>query len=341
GDQILRPENTFIVIETCSGVRTIVTLAMLTVLLIDLFDRRGWHAFALLMFSPVIAFLTNGLRVVTLVLNPHSSIHSIHNLQGIVMLLVGLTAIYFLDSLIERFVDDREEATASSGRAFALVAIPDSWGRLLRLGAVVAVLGVMLATSHAAQPWKVPSGLDRMPDDLLVSVFGARSRPVEPDYQFRGSARFLAHASRVVRVEGERVEVFLGVGNEQIRSHTILTPRLAWPRSGLERVDESSISIGEGEEQVEVRRVILTDGVRRVVSYSWYLRAGSLAEEWMRNAAALDRSPFVRDQHMLAIRLSAPFGRGGPPIEQAERAIRKAWQRLAPELKGYAPSTSD
>ena len=40
GDQILRPENTFIVIETCSGVRTVVTLMMLTVLLVDLFERR-------------------------------------------------------------------------------------------------------------------------------------------------------------------------------------------------------------------------------------------------------------------------------------------------------------
>ena len=87
GDQILRPENTFIVIETCSGVRTIVTLAMLTVLLIDLFERHGWHAAILFVAAPIVAFLSNGLRVVTLVLNPHSSIHSIHNLQGILMLL--------------------------------------------------------------------------------------------------------------------------------------------------------------------------------------------------------------------------------------------------------------
>ncbi len=93
GDQILRPENTFIVIETCSGVRTVVTLLMLTVLLIDLFERRGRHAALLVALTPFVAFLTNGLRVVTLVLNPHSSIHSIHNLQGVAMLLVGLTGI--------------------------------------------------------------------------------------------------------------------------------------------------------------------------------------------------------------------------------------------------------
>ena len=108
GDQILRPENTFIVIETCSGVRTIVTLSMLTVLLIDLFERRGWHAAILIGLAPIVAFLTNGIRVVTLVLNPASSIHSIHNLQGIAMLLVGLTAIYLIDGLLERILDSRD-----------------------------------------------------------------------------------------------------------------------------------------------------------------------------------------------------------------------------------------
>ena len=89
GDQIHRPVNTFIVIETCSGLRSVVTLTMLTLLLIDLFERRGMHALLLFVFAPIVALLTNGIRVVTLVLNPHSDVASIHSFQGIVMLLVG------------------------------------------------------------------------------------------------------------------------------------------------------------------------------------------------------------------------------------------------------------
>jgi exosortase len=141
GDQILRPENTFIVIETCSGLRTVVTLTMLTVLLIDLFERRGWHAFLLIGLAPIVAFLTNGIRVVTLVLNPHSDIASIHNLQGIGMLLVGLTAMYLIDGVIERVLKSdeaedakdeiefvpRSDATGSTGiRLFAVVGLPIS-----------------------------------------------------------------------------------------------------------------------------------------------------------------------------------------------------------------------
>lgn len=83
--------------------------------------------------------------------------------------------------------------------------------------------------------------------------------------------------------------------------------------------------------------MILRRGGRRLLSYSWYPRAGSLAAEWFRQAAALDRSPFLRDEHMLAVRLSTPIGRGSDELDQAEQRIRKAWARLAPELEGYAP----
>ena len=84
--------------------------------------------------------------------------------------------------------------------------------------------------------------------------------------------------------------------------------------------------------------MVLRRGARSVLSYSWYERAGSLATEWLRQAAALDRSPFARDEHMLAIRISAPFGRGRATIDQAEERIRRVWTQLEPALQGYAPT---
>jgi hypothetical protein len=59
--------------------------------------------------------------------------------------------------------------------------------------------------------------------------------------------------------------------------------------------------------------------------------------EWFRQAAALDRSPFVRNKHMLAIRISTGVGRGVGEQERADELIRKAWARLAPELEEFAP----
>jgi exosortase len=337
GDQILRPENTFIVIETCSGVRTIVTLAMLTVLLIDLFERHGWHAAILFVAAPIVAFLSNGLRVVTLVLNPHSSIHSIHNLQGILMLLVGLTAMYFLDLGLERMLGSEEppESLKSSER------LPVS-GRAGRAGvpkllAVFGVLVVMLSATMFINPWQRQGVLEETPEELLGRVFGeGRAWKIDPDFQFRGSTRYLAHANQRLRVDGELMEVFLGIGNEQIRSNTLLTPRLSWPESGYARIEESTIQLENGGPSV--RRTILRRGARSILSYAWYERNGSLVTEWFRNAAALDRSPLVRDEHMLAVRISTSLGSGGTGIDSADERILRVLRRLRPEFEQFAPS---
>lgn len=338
GDQILRPENTFIVIETCSGVRTIVTLSMLTILMIDLFERSGRHAAILFVLAPAVAFLSNGLRVVTLVLNPHSSIHSIHNLQGIVMLLVGLTGIYVLDLALERVFRSREALTESG--EYGDIASAQTLGlagmRPVRLAFISVALVGMLSIGLTVTPFKTPGGLAERPDDLLVRVFAESIRQsIKPDYQFRGSLRYLDHANRMVRFEGEPMEVFVGVGTETLREYTMLSKRLAWPESGWIPIEESIVEL-EGSDAL-VRRVLLRRGGRTALSYSLYLRSGGLMTEWFRQAAALDRSPFVRNKHMLAIRISTGVGRGVGEQERADELIRKAWARLAPELEEFAP----
>ncbi len=337
GDLIFRPENRFIVIETCSGVRTVVTLTMLTVLLIDLFERRGRHAVILLLLVPFVAFATNGFRVVSLVLNPHSSVASIHNLQGIMMLLVGLTGIYLLDLGLERVLGSAEPG-ADAG-AYGRIAGTDRTRErdgLLAPGLVVASLVVILVIPRAIVPYVPASGLAEMPKALIERAFAdAPGREIPPDFDFRGSIRYLAHHDRAMRFEGGRVNVFLGVANEMLRTHTILSPRLAWPQSGFFALEDEQVDLDDDARGV--RRVLLERSGSRELSYSWYLRAGSVAGEWLRQALALDRSPFERDDHILAVRISVPLVRGETDEEGAEERIRRAWRRLAPELEGYAP----
>jgi len=345
GDQILRPENTFVVIESCSGVRTVLTLSMLTVLLIDLFERRGKHAAILFVLAPLVAFVTNGFRVVTLVLNPHSSIHSIHNLQGVAMLLVGLTLMYVLDLALERVLGsagaaaDLEHDSADYG-AVSNAAEGDEQGdsraRAIRVGLVVAALLAMLGVGRVLTPYTPPHGITEMPDALLTRVFGeGATQVITPDFQFRGSIRYLAHSNRAMRVAGEPLEVFLGVANESLRSHTVLSKRLAWPSSGFVAEEETFVDLADDARGV--RRMVLRRGGRSILSYSWYPRAGSLAAEGWRQALALDRSPLIRDEHMLAVRISTEIVRGEGRLEEAEARIRKAWERLAPELVDYGP----
>jgi exosortase len=338
GDQILRPNNTFIVIETCSGVRTMVTLAMLTILLIDLFERRGWHAAILLALTPGVAFLVNGLRVVSLVLNPHSSVHAIHNLQGIAMLLVGLTTIYLIDGGLERLLGSRNPSVEDGDYGMARGEVATSQAaRTIALCGVSFVLVVMLGLGHVVPGWQGRSGLAEKPEDLLTRVFGPDSalRLVE-DYQFAGSVDYLAQARRRIDVDGTIVEIFLGVANEQKREVSILSTRLAWPASGYDLVEESFGPIVDAGPVV--RRAILKRGAQEMVSYSWIERRQTLFVEWLRHALALDRSVFARPHRMLAIRLSTRIGTNDSQISAGERAIRDVWATLEPNLGGYAPT---
>ena len=104
GDLIFRARDTFQVIESCSGLRSVETLTLLAILMVDLFRRRGAHAVLLVAAAPPCAFAINGFRVVTIMLNPHSETIAIHTLQGIVVLQVGLLVLYFFDMGLRRWL---------------------------------------------------------------------------------------------------------------------------------------------------------------------------------------------------------------------------------------------
>jgi exosortase len=340
GDQILRPENVFVVIETCSGVRTMLTLSMLTILLIDLFERRGWHALILIGLAPIVAFLTNGGRVVTLVLNPHSSIHSIHNLQGIVMLLVGLTTIYLIDGRLEWMLGSRDANVEAGDYGMTHGEGSSMARRTFEVLGVALLLVVMLALDRFVPTWQAIQALEEKPNELLARVFGEDPRaPYRMDYNFVGSVRYLAHARHAVEIDGARVEVHLGVANERKREYSILTKRLAWPETGYAPIEERFEEIVAGGPIA--RRMVLRHRLHSVLSYSWIERRRSLPVEWFRNALALDRSPLVRPAHMLAIRLSTKLASGALGMAQGEERIRRVWARLAPELIDYASLPSD
>lgn len=339
GDLILRPEASFIVVETCSGVRTMVTLAMLAILMIDLFERRGWHAALLFALTPVVAFAVNGFRVVTLVLNPHSDIHSIHNLQGIAMLLVGLLILYGVDGLLAR-ASGSDDSGADDDYGTTVAGGESSGRRAAKLAAVAALLGGLVVAERTIEPWHLAKGLAESPDALLERVFGDDLGPPLPlDYKFLGSASHLAQARRPIRVDGSIVEVFLGVADEQRRDVSVLTPRLAWPASGYDRIEARRVELEDGR---RVTRSVLRRGERRALSWSWVERRGAGLREFARQAAALDRSPLVRPQRMLSIRLATgltgPADGEGMDLRAAEDRLESVWRRLAPALEGYAPT---
>jgi hypothetical protein len=202
-----------------------------------------------------------------------------------------------------------------------------------RLGVVLAVLLALLAIGRTLTPFSPPTGIDERVDAFVQRVFGESVLgTISPDFQFRGSLRYLDHTDRLIRVEGQPVELFVGVANEPMRQFTMLSKRTAWPSSGWEPVEEGWVELAGLD--APVRRMELERGARTAISYSVELRSKGLLVESLRQALALDRSPWHRDRHMIAVRISARVRRGDRA--GAEERIRRLWAKLLPALEGYA-----
>lgn len=319
GDQILQSDKVFQIIESCSGLRTIETLTMLTVLMVDLFRRRGLHAVLLLLAAPPVAFLMNGFRALTLMFNPHSEVASIHNLQGIAMLLAGVLVLYGLDGLLER-------------------ALPGRPRRLVRRGSgaprrapllTSAVLAILIALSFLPA-WEVDARrLPHLADALPRELDGYSSQDIETDRIFLGQAGFSELLHREYARDGWRIDTFVARAGLTLRSRSFHTPKTAVPGSGW-LIEESE------EREIDGRSVWLRTvrrGTRRLMILHWRDGTPGLLGETLRTVLALDTSPWRRSRPPVVVRLMAPVGSRSGGREATEARLLEFLDRIAPIVR--------
>jgi exosortase len=331
GDQILRAAESFQVIEGCSGLRSTETLTMLVVLLVDLFHRRGWHAVLLLVSAPPVAFALNGVRVLTLTLNPHSEVVAIHSLQGVAILLVGLLVVYAFDGLLARILPSRRLPTASTGAEVSTSGSLASLGR----ATVGGILAASLCTAAAALWVPVWSG-PRPPRDLVAAVDEALATweytDLGPDAYFEGRTYFREKVRRSYSTRGPSVEVFVGSANLSDRRTSIVSRITEMPGSGWMIRESKTVRLEPGGD--EVHQLVVEKGtVKRLVIHR-LVGVEGLVGETLRSFLGLDRSGFQRTTRQIAVRLSTsvnPAFAGGR--ERAEERLERLYEQLAPALE--------
>jgi exosortase len=329
GDIITRASQSFQVIEGCSGLRSVEILTMLAVLLVDLFRRTGIHAVILVVLAPFIAFALNGLRVLTLILNPHSEIVAIHNLQGIAILLVGLLIIYGIDGLIERHTKlDSSPSTAPSPRSGAQASL--TRGHAL---VVLVTVGLVTPLSVFAVPVWQPPAVDRtsLGPTVDAALEGWPSTDREVDLFFWGSARFSQVVYEGRQTELGEVDLWIGVSDFGQRGGSAMSPKTALPGPGWRVREVERMGIGAagvlGEEHV------IEKGKQRLLVRHWYSGTRGLVSELSRNLLALDRSWLYRERPMLVTRLSTPLtSRDEAARAEARARLDLVYERLSPAL---------
>lgn len=329
---ILRPEATFSVIESCSGMRSMETLALVAVLMMDLFRRRGLHATLVVAAAPVVAFLLNGLRAALLILNPQSGIASIHAAQGVAILLAGLTLLFLLDGLLEKRLKESPPpgpARLAGSPAAAVRARPG-----LRGAAMTGALGLAALASWQLPVWEPFGDAPGQVTALVRSTLGAGER-LDPDRSFLGSTVFQDMAYyRYARPGGDPV-LFVGEGMRSHREWSALSPKNGLPSSGwlVESVEPTGRFAGP------VR--VLRSGARRVLVTHWYEGAGPLWVETVRSLLALDRSRWRVRHEIVAVRVEVPIlGAGREGIERARQQLEAFVDELPPALAPARTATA-
>jgi exosortase len=328
GEQIQRTENTFSVIESCAGLRSMETLTIVAILMIDLFRRRGVHAWLVVLAAPPVAFLMNGLRAVLLILNPHSQVAAIHNLQGVAILLAGLVVLSLWDLVLERSLRlpaalpprCPEEGVGSAERRE-----PRRWQ-----WAVGAALAIAAAASFGLPRWEAGPA-PRLDATRRIADRLGYSTELKIDRLFLGSVGLRESSARRFTIDGEPLLFFVGIGSRADRHRSTLSPKTGLPGSGwIVEQDGTTILDPDGRE-VDAR--LLRSGSQRYLVYHWYEGALSWPIEALRSLLALDRSPWRRPREIAVVQLGVPVlgpvpsGRPG-----SEKKLLSFYHRLRPLL---------
>jgi exosortase len=324
GDVLTLGGREFEVIETCSGLRSVQTLILLACAWAVFFRCSLWHGVGLLLTAPVIAYVTNGLRVLILVVDTRPEVQESHVAQGILMILVGSAALALVDRGLLRLRAAPADAAEAQGAEHAEARF-GLWPVAFAL-AVMALAALALPEIRPAAA-ELPAA-----SDLPRQLAGWKVRDGEDPGLFLGNVRF-TQRSTLDYVRGEEsVTVFLGWDDRQLRIRSLLSEKNAVPGRGWVVEAREPLELEPGP--VRMERILARRFAQRALALYAYRGVGSVLEETFRAALALDQpgSPFARPGRSRMLRLSTLVNPRPGGQEEAEERLRRLFADLAPVL---------
>lgn len=295
GDLIFREGAIFQVIESCSGVRTIETIVMSSLLYHDLFYRSRLQSWLLFLLAPFIGIVANLLRVIGIVLNPYSKFAAIHTLQGLVMIVAAVMLLAALDLLLTRLLPaDPPGTRARSTRALG----PP------RAVALSVLAGLLAIATLVITPWAPPTGNETPLSAFPVQLAGFQGDGRKLDREFYGTTTFSEWVHRhYTRPDAAWVDLLLGSDRRLDPFSSPFSSKAAIPAPGTFAEARSEIELPSGR---RAERLVLHSRRGREIVYTWEQGTLPASNEIARALLSLDRGPWRRPGRALVVRLTAP-----------------------------------
>jgi len=313
---LLQHEDTsFLVIESCSGLRSLRTLTVVALVLRELFAAAGPRIWWLVVAAPPLALLLNVIRIAIIATDASlgdPALGDQHVGQGLMVLTAGTLLLFAAG----HFLAGRTELENTSP--------PDTpsslpWQRLL------VPLSLMTALGHALPAWPPPQ-LER-PDLAAFPMQRGKwfGEVLDSDRLFLGTLPLGNVVHRRYRYEEERegpsIEVSLFIATEspgQVRDSPF-SPKLLLPGRAWETRDPGNYRLWPISMDVTAANASSFDARARV--FGWAIPSDELWGDSLRSLLALERGPFARERERVYVRLSTPSGEGAESQRRAERIL--------------------
>ncbi len=315
GVHLRHAEIEFIVIDTCSGLRSMRTLTLVAFVLRELFAGAGARAWGLVALAPLLALGLNALRIAwiaTDAVRAEAAPADTHLEQGLGVLFAGTALLFAIGHLLER---ERRAAPRPA---------PAARGALPWRSALAALCGLALLSQGIA-PWPAPNPRAPVPSAIPLQLAGWRGTNVEADRRFLHGIFLGTVQERLYQRSGRRAgdagSVALFVASEVARSgrtspasRALLLPASDWV---VESSQPTRIwSLGVDGTLASVRH---REG--RALVYAFGLHEGGALRDSLRSLLALERGPFLRAQARVRVRIATGFGDGRGSRERAKQRL--------------------
>jgi exosortase len=339
GDMLYLADRHFEIVETCSGLRAMVVLAMAAAGLVCYSPARGLHLLLLVASACVIAYCLNVARVLLVVVYPESEETVSHAIQGMVPFLFGGAAIIAVDAVLRRWLGGGEAPASPSDPAAAA----EQTGTRFRVEHVMALailLGLMVGASAWMPRW-TPRESPNLASIHLPEEFGGWKaiEQLKPNRRYLGSVYFKRERYRRYRRGDETVSIFVGWEDRLDRSRSLLSPKNLFPGPGWEAEEQMLVELEP--ERLQGLGVVARSHASRILSYCWYQGVEGTGMEVLRAWLATDRSFLRRPWGALVIRLSTELSSAGDGRSRAEARLREVAELLPVGFSGFGDGTGN